>query len=402
MRTQEVFHCTIMRGGTSKAVFLKRNELPEDAALRDRIILAIFGSPDVRQIDGLGGADITTSKVAIIGPPTREDADVDYTFGQVQLKTAEVIWNANCGNISSAVGPYAIDEGMVKVTEPITTVRIHNTNTGKILVAEVEVEEGFAKVEGDFSIDGVPGTGSKIRLNFAGTAGASTGKLLPTGNPMDILDVDGLGKIPVSIVDLANTVAFVEAESVGATGMESAPEIRANVQLCDRLEKVRQAAALACGFIRSGDSALEKSPIRPIIAFVAPAKDYLDYGTGKQIFGADMDFTARNLFNQLPTDTFPTTATFCIVTAAQIDGTLVNKVCRPRAHTENLVRFGHSRGINRVEVEVDNTPDGPHVKRAIFTRTARRIMDGYVYVRKSVLENSVDTYIIPTDKGAER
>ena len=269
MFNQLRFRCTIMRGGTSKAVFLKGNELPSDPVLRDKVILAIFGSPDVRQIDGLGGSDITTSKVAVITPSSREDADIDYTFGQVQLKTAEVIWNANCGNISSAVGPYAIDEGMVKVTEPITTVRIHNTNTGKILVAEVEVEDGFAKVEGDFAIDGVPGTGSKIRLNFAGTSGASTGKLLPTGNPVDLLEVEGLGKIPVSIVDLANTVAFVEAESVGATGVEPAPDIRADKALCDRLEKVRQAAAVACGFIKPGEIALEKSPIRPIIAYVS-------------------------------------------------------------------------------------------------------------------------------------
>lgn len=386
MRNQEVFRCTIMRGGTSKAIFLKDNELPKDPVLRDKVILAIFGSPDVRQIDGLGGSDITTSKVAVIGPPSREDADIDYTFGQVQLKTAEIVWNANCGNISSAVGPYAIDEGMVKVTEPITTVRIHNTNTGKILVAEVEVEGGTAKVEGDFAIDGVPGTGSMIRLNFAGTAGASTNKLLPTGNPVDVLDVKDLGKIPVSIVDLANTVCFVEAESVGATGVEPAPDIRADKALCDRLEKVREAAAVACGFIQPGECALEKSPIRPIIAYVSHARDYEDYGTGKLIPGEDMDFVARNLFNQLPTDTFPTTATFCITTAAQINGTLVNKVCKERAHELNLVRFGHSRGINQVEVEVDNTPDGPVVKKAIFPRTARRIMDGYVYVKKSRIE----------------
>jgi len=391
MRNQESFRCTIMRGGTSKAVFLKKNELPADPAQRDRVILAIFGSPDVRQIDGLGGSDITTSKVAVIGPPTREDADVDYTFGQVQLKTAEVLWDANCGNISSAVGPYAIDEGMVRAAEPVTTVRIHNTNTGKILVAEVEVENGAAKVEGSFSIDGVPGSGSMIRLNFAGTAGASTGRLLPTGHPVDVLDVEGLGRIPVSIVDLANTVCFVEAKSVGATGIESAPEIRADQALCRRLELVREAAAVACGFIRPGQRALEKSPIRPIIAFVSEARDYTDYGTGALIAGEDMDFAARNLFNQLPTDTFPTTATFCIATAAQIEGTLVNRVCKERAHRLNLVRFGHSRGVNQVEVEVENRPEGPIVKKAVFLRTARRIMDGIVYVKRSRLGDETDT-----------
>ncbi len=375
-----------MRGGTSKAIFLKKNELPEDPALRDKVILAIFGSPDVRQIDGLGGSDITTSKVAVISPPSRDDADVDYLFGQVLLKEAKVDWTANCGNISSAVGPYAIDEGMVRITEPVTSVRIHNVNTHKILVEDVQVKNGCAVVEGDFAIDGVPGTGSMLKLNFAGTAGASTDKLLPTGNPVDYFDVEGLGRIPVSIVDLANTVAFVRAEDVKATGIETTPMLRADKELCDRLEAVRQVAAVACGFIKPGEIALEKSPIRPIIAMVSPARDYEDYGTGALIKGEDMDFAARNLFNQLPTDTFPTTATFCITVAAQIEGTLVNQVCKERAHKENVVRFGHSRGINKVEAEVDNSVNPPRVIKAIFPRTARRIMDGTVYVKRSRVE----------------
>jgi 2-methylaconitate cis-trans-isomerase PrpF len=323
--------------------------------------------------------------VAIIGPPTREDADVDYNFGQVQINAPEVVWNANCGNISAAVGPYAIDEGMVKVTEPITTVRIHNVGTGKIFVAEVPVSNGRAVVEGDFHIDGVPGTGAMIKLNFAGTAGASTGKLLPTGNPIDFLDVKGLGKIPVSIVDLANTVCFVNAESVGATGVESPPEIRANKELCDKLEAVREAAAVACGFIKPGERALIASPVRPIIAFVSPARDYPDYSSGEIICGEEMDFVARNLFNQLPTDTFPTTATCCLAAAALIEGTLVNKLYKSSAKERGFVRFGHARGINKVEAEVENTPSGPIVKKTIFPRTARRIMDGYVYVKKSRL-----------------
>ena len=178
-----------------------------------------------------------------------------------------------------------------------------------------------------------------------------------------------------------------EAKYVNATGYEPAPDIRADKALRDRLECVRQAAAEAIGFVKPGESALEKSPILPIIAMVAPARDYIDYGSGNTVRGEDMDFAARNLFNQMPTDTFPTTATFCITVAAQIEGTVVNKVCKERAHAEKLVRFGHSRGINAVEADVDNTPDGPVVKKAIFKRTARRILDGIVYVRKSVIES---------------
>ena len=172
VKEQETFKYTYMRGGTSKSVFLKKSELPEDEELRDKIIMEIFGT-DVRQIDGLGGADITTSKVAIIGPPTREDADIDYNFGQVQMGEKFIVWNSNCGNISAAVGPYAIDEGMVKVTEPITEVRIHNTNTNKILIARVPVRDGRATVSGDFVLDGVPGTAPMIELDYKNTYGES-------------------------------------------------------------------------------------------------------------------------------------------------------------------------------------------------------------------------------------
>lgn len=382
MKQQQMFKCTIMRGGTSKAVFFKKNELPQDETLRDRIILSVFGSPDVRQIDGLGGSDITTSKVAIIGPSSRDDADVDYNFGQVQLNSEEIIWNANCGNISSAVGPYAIDEGFIKVTEPFTTVRIHNVNTNKILIAKVAVKDGCALVDGDYKVDGVPGTGSKIELDYKYTFGAVTGKLLPTGNVVDILDVKGVGKIPASIVDIANSVCFINAESVDMKGWEGTPDIKGNKVLMSKLEAIREAAALKCGFIKPEEKAIEASPIQPLISFVSPSVDYSDYASGKIIKKEDVDFLARVLFNQLPTDTFPGTATICVAVASQIKGTLVNQVMAKQKQ-EGFVAFGHARGVNNVEVSVDNTPEGPVVNKAIFCRTARRIMDGYVYVRKS-------------------
>ena len=386
MREQEIFRCTIMRGGTSKAVFLKSNELPVDPELRDKIILGIFGSPDLRQIDGLGGSDITTSKVAIIGPPTREDADVDYTFGQVQLTSPEVVWNSNCGNISSAVGPYAIDEGMVKSTEPFTTVRIHNTNTKKILVATVEVREGKAAIHGDFKIDGVPGTGSKIELDYKMTFGSATGKLLPTGNPVDVLNVEGMGDVPVSIVDIANSVCFVNAKVLGIKGTEARPHIIANPELMKKLESIRSAAAIACGFVKPGEDATKLSPLRPMVAFVSPAVDYEDYASGKVIKKEDVDFLARILFNQLPTETYTGTGTICTSVAAMIEGTIVNQVCSPRAKEIGLVQFGHARGINRVEVAVSQNSQGFVVEKAIFHRTARRILDGLVYVKKERIE----------------
>ena len=198
-----------MRAGTSRGLFVMRNELPADPVLRDRAILRMYGSPDIRQIDGIGGADSLTSKLAIIGPSTREGADVDYTFAQISIPAARVDFTGNCGNISSGVGPFAIDQGLVEAVEPVTTVRIHQTNTNCLIIARVPVVNGMAAVEGDYKIDGVPGTGARIELDFSDTAGSLTNRLLPTGNPIDKLEVPGVGAIDVSIVDAGNPCVFV-------------------------------------------------------------------------------------------------------------------------------------------------------------------------------------------------
>lgn len=392
MQEQLRYRCTIMRGGTSKAVFFKRNELPSDPELRDRVILAVFGSPDLRQIDGLGGSDITTSKVAVIGPPTRADADIDYLFGQVHLTQAKIIWDSNCGNISSAVGPYAIDEGMVVPGEPVTCVRVHNVNTHKILVEKVETRDGNAVVSGDFVLDGVPGTGSKIELDYKMTYGSATGRLLPTGNPVDLLFVPGIGEFPVSIVDIANSVCFVKAEDLGISGKESRPEIAEDRSLCDKLEAIREQAAIRCGFMKEGEIGAVVSPLRPMIAFVAPAQDYEDYASKAVIKKEETDFLARIIYNQMPVETYTGTGTICTATAAMISGTVVNQVCSTRPRETGTVRFGHSRGINCVDVEVEETGNGPVVRKAAFLRTARRIMDGFVYVKRERLEQDPKHY----------
>jgi len=193
MENQELIRCTIMRGGTSKGIFLHRNDLPQDPVLRDKVIMRIFGAPDPREIDGIAGAELLTSKLALIGPSTRPDCDVDYLFGQVSMVEPMIDYKSNCGNVSSAVGPFAIDEGMVDAVEPITKVRIHQVNTGKVIIAEVPVKDGRAVVEGKHRIDGVPGTGAKIILDWADAAGSLTGKLLPTGKVVYTLKVEGEG-----------------------------------------------------------------------------------------------------------------------------------------------------------------------------------------------------------------
>lgn len=386
MKKQEMFRCTIIRGGTSKAIFLKSNELPNDPVLRDKVVMGIFGAPDIREIDGLGGSDITTSKLGIIGPPTRDDADIDYTFGQVSLVAPMVDYTSNCGNISAAVGPYAIDEGMVRVTEPYTTVRIHNTNTNKILIATVEVQDGQAVVEGDYVLNGVPGTGSRIDLDFSLTAGAATGKLLPTGNVVDELEVEGLGKIQASIVDIANSVVFVNASDLGIKGTESRPEIMANQPLCDKLEAIRTQAAIKCGFITPGQVAADISPLRPMISFVTSSTDYVDYASGNTIQQDATDFLARIIFNQMAVETYTGTGTICTAVAAMIEGSVVNQIVSERAKKTGVVRFGHPRGINSIEVQVTKEATGFTVRKATFVRTARRILDGYVYVKPSRLK----------------
>ena len=215
MREFRKIPCVIQRGGTSKGIYFHESDLPEDPELRDKVILSIFGSPDKRQIDGLGGADPLTSKVAIISKSEREDADVNYTFGAVDLYEPIVDYRGNCGNLSSGVGPFAIDEGLIKVEHPETIVRIYNTNTQKILIAHVLTLEGKAKCLGDFAIDGVPGTGAKILLDYAGTAGAITGKLLPTGNCIDTVTIPEIGEVEMTIVDAANPVCFIKSEVFG-------------------------------------------------------------------------------------------------------------------------------------------------------------------------------------------
>lgn len=364
----------IMRGGTSKGIFLKENDLPKDKEIRDKIILAIFGSPDVRQIDGLAGADSLTSKLAIIGPPSRPDADVDYTFGQVSITDNVIDYSGNCGNISSAVGPFAIDESIVRAVEPETVVRIHNTNTGKILYANVLVKDGKARVSGDCKIDGVPGTSSPIVMNFAATAGAATGRLLPTGNPVDVIETSK-GPIEASMVDCANPCVFVRAGDVNMLGTETPAEIDGNPELLALLEEIRAKACVIMGKAKTEEEASKFSPAFPMVAFVTEAADYIDFTTGNTVRKEDVDLVSRMMFMQKLHKTYPGTGTACTGAAAKIPGTIVNQVI-PHIDSIETVRIGHPAGVIPVAAEVK---DGQVLKAGIY-RTARRLMEGYAFV----------------------
>ena len=255
---QRRLRATFMRGGTSKALVLHRADLPPDQADWAPIFLAAMGSPDPngRQLDGMGGGVSSLSKVCIVGPASRRDADIDYTFAQVSVGTAAVDYSANCGNMSSAMGPWALDEGLVPAPNGgEAVVRIHNTNTNKVIHARFPVEDGIAAVDGDLVLDGVAGSGAPIRLEFQDPGGARTGRLLPTGNAADMLDVPGLGPVEVSMVDAANPCVFVAAAALGASGIELPDEVDREPSLLARLEAIRCAASVAMGLAPSLEAA---------------------------------------------------------------------------------------------------------------------------------------------------
>lgn len=381
---QVMLRCTIYRGGTSRGVYIHRNELPADPVIRDRVILAIYGSPDIRQIDGLGGADPLTSKIAIIGPPTRPDADVDYLFGQVSLTKPFIDYRGNCGNISAGVGPFAIDEGLVKPEEPTTSIRIHQVNTNRIIVAEVPSANGKAAVEGDYEIDGVPGTGARIMLDFADSAGSGTGKLLPTGNVIDELDVESIGKIEVSIVDAANTTVFCLMKDLGLKGTETPREIDSNTSLFERIENIRGTAAELIGLVKDKKKAAVESPYIPFIAFVTKPLTYTKFTTGEVVEAGDVDVVSRLCFMQQTHKAYPVTGTVCTGVAAKIPGTIVNEVLSEREKRGMEIRIGHPAGMITIEVDAQKGDSGFVIKRAAVGRTARRIMEGYVYVPRKV------------------
>jgi 2-methylaconitate cis-trans-isomerase PrpF len=377
---QTMFRCTIYRGGTSRGVYIHRNELPSDPKQRDKVILSIYGSPDIRQIDGLGGADPLTSKVAVIGPSTRSDADVDYLFGQVSITKPFIDYRGNCGNISSGVGPFAIDEGMIEPKKQITKVRINQVNTKRIITAEVPTIDGKAAVEGDYKIDGVPGTGARIMLDFADSAGSVTGKLLPTGNLVDELQVEGVGKIQASIVDAANPTVFCQMKDVGLNGAETPTEIDSNPEMSDRIERIRGTAAREIGLVDNWKKAANESPYVPFIVFVSRSMSYRSFSTGETVKAQDMDLVARLFFMQQTHKAYAVTGTICTGVAAKIPGTIVHDALSVRGKRSTEIRIGHPSGMISTEVDVKKDSSGYVIKRAAIGRTARRIMEGYVYV----------------------
>lgn len=369
----------LMRGGTSKCHFFRVEELPRDQAERDRLLLAAYGSPDPRQIDGVGGATSTTSKAMIVSPPSRPDVHVDFTFAQVSVTKPIVDYGGTCGNCSSAVGPYAVDEGLVdEVVEPTTVVRGFNTNTGKVLAAEVPVRDGRAEVEGTYRIAGVPRSGAPIKMWFEDPGGAVTGKLLPTGRASDIVDLPGLAGVPFSLVDAVNPVVFVRAGDLGARGTELPEEIEADAQLLQRLEGVRGHAAALMGLVDDPAQARERTPGIPKIAMVAEPHAYRTI-YGDEVDAASVDLVARIMSMGTAHQAYALSGALCTAVAATVPGTVVHDHAVPRDDGAEF-RLGHPSGTMSLDVDAVVRNGEPVVRGVAGYRTARRIADGHLYV----------------------
>ncbi len=377
------YRCAIVRGGTSKGIFIMDNELPKEQEKRDAVIRGIFGTPDIREIDGLGGADVLTSKLAIIAPSAADYADVDYTFGQVSFESEIIDYAANCGNISSAVGPFAIDHGLVPAVEPVTKVRIRMTNSDRVLIAEVPVKDGRALIEGDFAIDGVPGTGAMIKMDWSDTVGSVSGSLLPTGNARDVFDIDGKA-YEVSLVDMGNPLVFIAASSLGMKGTETPNEIEADRELMETIEKIRARACRIFGLVEDEKDAAEKSPYAPFFAIVSGPADYVGLNDTK-VGAGDVDIVSRLLFMLRMHKAYPITGTVCTAAAARIPGTVAYEMIPEDRREAPEVRIGHPGGIVAPEIEAETAGGVTGIKSVKITRTARTIMEGEVYVKKSRL-----------------
>jgi len=355
--------CTLMRGGTSKGLYFHAGDLPSERALRDRVLLAAMGSPDVRQIDGLGGAHPLTSKVAVISRSTRRDADVDYLFLQVVVDRAEVSDSQNCGNILAGVGPWAIENGLVPVTGPATPVRIHMVNTGSTAVALVPTPQGAVEYEGSTRIDGVPGAAAPIALEFLDVAGSSCGALLPTGNAID--SVDG---IEVTCIDNGMPVIILRASALGVTGAETPAQLESNVTLAAKIEDIR----LKMGpRMNLGDVTRKTVPKMCLVS--APRN-------GGSI--ATATFIPHRVHEAIGVLGAVSVATACV-----IPGSVASQLARRGEVSGPRIEVEHPTGFFTVDVEIEVAQDIV-VRRAMLLRTARKLMRGDVFVPGSIWSRS--------------
>ncbi|MEK0265183.1 2-methylaconitate cis-trans isomerase PrpF [Stenotrophomonas rhizophila] len=383
---------TYLRGGTSKGVFFKLTDLPAAAQVpgpaRDALLMRVIGSPDpyAKHTDGMGGATSSTSKCVIISAPSVPDHDVDYLYGQVAIETAFVDWSGNCGNLSTAVGPFAISNGLIDPARiphnGLCTVRIWQANIGKTILAHVPIVEGQVQEDGDFELDGVTFPAAEIQLEFLDPSDdGEGGAMFPTGNLVDTLDVPGVGSFQVTMITAGIPTIFLNAADLGYTGTELQPAINEDKVALARFEAIRAHGAVRMGLIETIEQAATRQHT-PKVAFVAPAQDYVS-SSGKQIAAGDIDLHARALSMGKLHHAMMGTAAVAIGTAAAIPGTLVNLAAG--GGERESVNFGHPSGTLRVGAQAARVDGQWTVTKAIMSRSARVLMDGAVRVPATTL-----------------
>lgn len=357
----------MMRGGTSKGVFIFDSDLPPHGPERDRVLLDMMGTPDPMQIDGLGGTYSSTSKVMVISQGDVSGTDVQYSFAQIGIDEPVVDWSGNCGNLTVAVGPFAVDAGLLSATEPVTTVRMFNRNTGVTVVAQVEVRDGISKAEGDLSVPGVPGTGAPVSTTYIDPAGGVLGAALPTGASREVIECSDR-KCAVTVMDVTHPTAFARASDFGLNlSRTAAGDLNRDADLLSKLEELRGRCAVRIGAAAQWHEARFCSPIVPRLVLVAEPT------------GASSDIAAIGISLGKVHRALQMTATMCLAAAALLEGTVPHEVCS--GSPASAVRVSHPQGVVRATADVDHGRSDPSVRSVGVVSTARRLFSGTAWVR---------------------
>ena len=362
-----------MRGGTSKGLFFHRRNLPSERAEWDALFLAALGSPDPhgRQLDGMGGGISSLSKVVVASPSARPGIDIDYLFGQVSVERALVDYRSNCGNLTAAVGPFAVDEELLRPADGAATLTLHNCNLDQTIEARFKVAAGRAVVEGETLLDGVAGAGAPIELSFLEPGGAVTGRLLPSGRVRDVLDVPGHGEIEATLIDASTALVCVRADALSLSGVEPPDAIETDPSLLERLEAIRRAGAETMGLPPETESV-------PKVGFVAPRAEAMTL-SGTRLAADAADLSARVISMGRPHRALPLTAAMALAVAARIPGSIAAEATGTDNSGAAFVRLGHPSGVAEVAVDFA-AADPPRIDRVTVIRTARRLMEGRVLV----------------------
>ncbi|SDJ15518.1 hypothetical protein SAMN04487926_13545 [Paraburkholderia steynii] len=380
---------TYMRGGTSKGVFFRADDLPADTILRDKILLRVIGSPDPyeKQIDGMGAATSSTSKLVLVGPSSRPDCDVDYLFGAASIEKPVIDWSGNCGNLTSAVGPFAVTQGFVDAPKDgVAVVRIWQANINAKIIAHVPMKDGQVVEEGDFELDGVTFPAAEIRIEFLDPGGSEDGEeaaggMFPTGNQIDTLDVPGYGAFEVTMINAGNPAIFIDAEDLGLRGNEMQSDVNGHAALLEKCEAIRAHAAVRMGLAQTAEEVTALRPHTPKLAFVSIPAAYIA-ASGKTVEPSSVDINARILSMGKLHHAMTGTGAVAIAVAGAIPGTVVNRLVDGKVSDQ--LRFGHPSGVMAVGAEAEQRDGAWVVTKAIMSRSARRLMGGHVFVPSSL------------------